>query len=247
MTNILVAGGSGAIVASFLSCTGVVRALSYITEFIRSLVQSNPLHFTEDLMGGMFSFWDGKTGWGFIFGCIFCYGSKVGWYHEFFLPIILIEMERGKASLWGAIDECTLVLVSAGICTGNIVLDWILSNQKPTLSEGDIAISKRGLWINILCGDFIEVAYPFMERSWIVNYTSYLACGIATEILYRDQPEKVLSSAYMPIFFSIWLSDDWKRMGLACFVAFGISFIGSIIGNYLCSSRKKEKKGAKQH
>ena len=107
---------------------------------------------------------NGKVpGLGFLIGCLFCYGSKVGYYHEIGLPIILFEMERGNASIFGTIDESTLVLVSAGICSANLSLS-------KNVKSADVALWKRGLRMNLLCGDFIEAAYPLMERSVIVNF-----------------------------------------------------------------------------
>jgi len=211
MTNILVAGGSGSIAALCFNSSPILVVSKSFTVLLRTILQSPPI--LSDIPGA-----------GFVFGCIFCFGSKIGWYHSIYLPLILIEMECGKGSIWGSVDECTLVLVSAGICSGNLLMSH-------SVSSGDAALSKRGLYINLLCGDFIEAAYPFMERSKIVNFFSYLACGASTEILYSKDPTEVLSSAYVPFWMSIWLANDWKRMGTACVVAFGISFIGSIIGN----------------
>lgn len=47
-------------------------------------------------------------------GCLMCYGSKVGWYHRVFLPIIVLELAGGRGSIWGAIDLCALCMVAAG-------------------------------------------------------------------------------------------------------------------------------------
>jgi len=44
-----------------------------------------------------------------------CYGSKVGWYHRIFLPVIVLELGEGTGgSIWGAIDLCSLCMVAAG-------------------------------------------------------------------------------------------------------------------------------------
>mmetsp|Transcript_23410 Transcript_23410/g.34421 ORF Transcript_23410/g.34421 Transcript_23410/m.34421 type:complete len:221 (-) Transcript_23410:68-730(-) len=196
--------------------------------------------------------WDG-TGIGFFIGCVFCYGSKIGWYHSIFLPLILIEMERGEPSVLGAVDECTLVLVSAGICAANILSGQQNrgeqaggggggNNLNSNVSNQDSSIVHRGLCINLLCGDFIEVAYPYMERSMIVNVASYFASGVATEVLYKEMPDLVLSSAYLPLPLSIWLSQDWQRMGVACLAAFGISFIGALVANMFQRSKEEVKK-----
>lgn len=222
MTNVLVAGGVGCAVALGLSMTGIVGGLAEFGNLLRTLVR---LTFLIPSPPGATPL----PGLGFLLGVVFCYGSKVGWYHSVFLPIILIEMERGEGSILGAVDECTLCLVSAGICLGNIVTAPLMISSDSTSS--DIAISKRGLKINLLCGDFIEAAYPFMERSYVVNVFAYLASGISTELLLHHRPEHVLSSAYIPVGLSIVLAQDMKRMTLACTAAFIISFVGSVLGN----------------
>merc|ERR1712183_212318 len=99
------------------------------------------------------------------------------------------------------------------------------------IKKGDVAISKRALKTNIFCGDFIEAAYPFMERSVTINLCAYLAGGIATEIIYRS-PHQVLSSAYLPVFLSLFLAEDHKRMFHACMISFFMPFIGTLCFNY---------------
>ena len=47
-------------------------------------------------------------------GCLMCYGSKIGWYHRVFLPVIVLELAGGGGSIWGAIDLCALCMVAAG-------------------------------------------------------------------------------------------------------------------------------------
>ena len=117
-------------------------------------------------------------------------------------------------------------MVSAGICAGNILTARLLADQ-------DVAISRRGMRINLLCGDFIEAAYPFMERSVIVNAFAYVACGVSTEILYHKLPDEVLSSAYLPFALSILRAKDMTRLAIACCAAFLISFFGAVLGNAL--------------
>ena len=50
------------------------------------------------------------------------------WWNILYLPLILIEMERGIPSLWGSVDQCTLVMVSAGICAANLINPLINSD-----------------------------------------------------------------------------------------------------------------------
>lgn len=220
MTNILVAGFVGSLISLTFSASGIVTFLSKVTDIIRLVVRSTP----------SFGTYDG-AGFGFIFGCIFCYGSKVGWYHSIFLPIILIEMERGETSMWGSVDECVLVLVSAGICAANLLT-----------SRGECSLCRRGLRTNLLCGDFIEVAYPYMEQSTVVNVFAYLASGVSTEILYQSSHESVMSSAYLPLPLSIILANDKFRISCSMFSAFALSFIGMLMSNSIWTRNVEDKK-----
>lgn len=217
MTNLVAAGGVGACVAMLVA--PIVPLLQEATSWIRFGVH-------ESMSGSVPLV-------GFVIGCIFCYGSKTGYYHKLYLPIILIEMELGSASVWGSIDECTLVLVSAGICAGNLMVS-------SSLKASDVSLCKRAVRINLLYGDFIEAAYPFMEQSKLVNMAGYLASGLSTEILARN-PENILSSAYLPLPVSIWLAKDWPRIALASFTAFGVSFLGTVLNNLLFARRTRPK------
>jgi hypothetical protein len=219
MTNILVAGFVGPIVALLIHCIGLVTLLSSVTSAIRYLVRTVPS------LGP----WNG-TGYGFVLVCLFCYGSKIGWYHSIFLPIILIEMEHGEASIWGSVDQCALVLVSAGICAANCIMMRTPRDHLP----------KRGLKINLCCGDFIEVAYPYMEESHLVNLSAYVASGIATEILYQTEPTAVMSSAYLPFPLSIFLAEDRFRLSKAMLFAFFIPFMGTLGSKMLMKSTEKK-------
>lgn len=178
-------------------------------------------------------------GLGFGFGCIFVYGSKIGWYHSIFLPLIMLEMDsstgQNAASLLGAIDECTLVMVCAGICAGNLLL--------PHRIGGSTSLSWQALKTNILCGDFIEACYPSMEKSRLINVAAYLAAGISTEVIVR---QRLLSSAYMPLPLSILISSDRWGMIVASSFAFGISFVGTIMANTIGSITKKSDDKGKE-
>ena len=174
-------------------------------------------------------------GLGFLCGCIFVYGSKIGWYHSLFLPLILIEMDAAniheEASLLGAIDECTLALVCAGICAGNLLLPPFTARDGKTngsKGSGQASLAWQALKTNLFCGDFIEAAYPSMERSKLINRSAYVAAGMSTEILLK---RRVLSTAYLPLPLAIWISNNRLFMGIACFIAFAVSFMGTIISN----------------
>jgi len=234
MTNILVGGGVGVLLAASMHLSGLASLLNTLTDTMRWILHEFAFDYT---IGGVR--WQGQ-GIGFLFGCLFSLGSKIGWYHSVYLPIILLEMERGKPSILGAVDELTLVLVSGGICLANLAVP--VGDVNKTAS-----ISKRGLFINLLCGDFIEVAYPFMEQNLFINLVAYLASGISTEILFSaSQRSLVLSSAYLPFCLSIYLADDWRRMTIACVAAMGMSFIGAVLGNSWCILRQKNYKEKKQ-
>ena len=166
-------------------------------------------------------------GLGFVCGCIFVFGSKNGWYHSIFLPLILIEMDGSTfPSLLGAMDECTLVMVCAGICAGNLIL------TPPSKGNGGGAghnsLSLQALKTNILCGDFIEAAYPYMDTSKLVNGSAYIAAGLSCEVLLQ---RRVYGSAYLPLPLVIWMSSDILAMGLSCVIAFNVCFVGTLFSN----------------
>jgi len=253
MTNIISAGGVGACTALLLTTSGIVPLLGWTTRTLRTVVQSPPSSLLEHLpLPQLPSPWDGTNGLGFVLGCVFVYGSKVGWYHTVFLPVVLIEMEHGDASLWGSIDVCALVMVSAGVCAGNLLLppstvqtmmrqvddttSTATATDTDTEDNDDDAvksISRRGLITNLLFGDFIEAAYPSMERSTAINLAAYLGGGIATELLLAASggSRSVASSAYLPILVSVVVADDRGRMVLAVVCAFGVPLVGTIGGN----------------
>jgi hypothetical protein len=215
MTNLVVVGGTGAVVGVVVA--PVVPFLQVATESIRFVV-----HFAMN----------GKLpGIGFLIGTLFCWGSKVGYYHAVFLPVILIEMERGAPSLLGAVDEATLVLVSAGICLANLLLPIHAPNSDEwDASKETVALCWRGLRINILFGDFIEVAYPFMEKSMVVNLAGYLASGVSVELLTWDST-RLMSSAYLPLPAAILLAKNWRMIVASYATAFLISFLGTAMNN----------------
>ena len=113
-------------------------------------------------------------------------------------------------------------------------------------------LSRRGLRINLLFGDFIEVAYPFMEKSLLVNLAAYLASGLSVELL-TGNPQDVLSSAYLPLPAAILLAGDPLRIFRAYFAAFSVTFVGALLNNFLvflsapardaspCSPAKKDE------
>jgi hypothetical protein len=126
-------------------------------------------------------------------------------------------MELGDASIFGTMDQLTRVLVSAGICAGV----WVAGTTR------DVALVKRGLTINLLCGDFIEACYPFMEQNPTINIGGYLASACSVALL----SSSCKSSAYLPFPVALWLADDWRLLFFAGMVAMGVSFIATVV-NY---------------
>jgi hypothetical protein len=222
MTNLLKTGLVGILTAIIIS------PMTQYTVELAELVRNHLIPWILEPSTGME--WFRRTLL-FAFGTIFCYGSKVGWYHSIFLPLILLEMEHGGASFLGAVDQLTLVLVSAGICFAK----WILRSGE------DVALVKRGLRTNLLCGDFIEVAYPFMEESQLINVGGYLASGLSVSMLSGSSK----SSAYLPLPLALWLADDWKEMAVASTVAITVSFLFTILDAFLKSFINEKKEGRK--
>jgi hypothetical protein len=225
MTNLTVIGAGG----GFVALLGLVAAplLRRMTATIRTIVS-----ISVTMRDGRM-----RLVCGALWGIWSCYGSKVGWYHRFHLPLILVEMEHGEPSFLGAIDELSLVLVSAGISCA-VLVSAITRNQH---SVADVSICQRGAIINLLCGDFVEVCYPFMERYPFINFAGYAASAISSSYLaYLARSPDMLSRslAYLPLPLSIALAGpNWQSMGLAAFLAFGVSFSLSIVG--LIFSRNK--------
>lgn len=67
-------------------------------------------------------------------GCLMCYGSKVGWYHRVFLPVIVLELSGGQGSIWGAMDLCALCMIAAGEPCLVDDIDHEASKRHPTFA-----------------------------------------------------------------------------------------------------------------
>jgi hypothetical protein len=215
MTNLLTTGLVGIFVAIVM--TPLVPILAQLTDFYRYLISLVVTECTENegleqvrLLGLS------------LVGALFCYGSKIGWYHSYFLPLILLEMELGDPAFLGAMDQLTLVLVSAGICTGTLVAELFERSN----TKDDTWFLVRGLSINLFCGDFVEACYPFMEKNLLVSMGGYVASSFSVALL----SAQCKSSAYLPFPVSIWLADDTTRMSLVSGIAFGIALVSAFVG-----------------
>ena len=125
----------------------------------------------------------------------------------------------------GALDLLTLALVCAGVCLGLIL----------TGSKEERSLAKRGIAINLLCGDFIEACYPHMEGYYLVNISGYVASSLSAAILTGS----CRSSAYLPFPIAIWLADDRKTLLIASAIAFFIPFIATVV-NYFVFLRNRK-------
>ncbi|GAB5031354.1 pts sugar transporter [Nannochloropsis oceanica] len=166
------------------------------------------------------------------------YGSQVGGYHLVFLPLILFEMEKGQPSFLGAVDWCSLCLISGGITTATWLLP--LPTSHPSNGGGDPRpLAKRGAYTNLMWGDFVEACYPFFQGQMFLTGLVYLASWLSTALLLRQGGR---SSAYLPVVLSWWLGSEGGREGeneggwecrvwWASLIAFGLPFVAVIVRN----------------
>merc|ERR1711862_502369 len=96
-------------------------------------------------------------------------------------------------------------------------------------NKGNVSLSWQALKTNLCCGDFIEAAYPYMEKSRVIRISAYFAAGISSEIILQ---RRVYGMAYFPLPLAIWISNDCIGMTAACLAAYIISLTGTIIANY---------------
>ncbi len=164
-------------------------------------------------------------------GAAMAWGSQVGLYHSLFLPLIILEMELGAPSFLGAVDWCTLCLSSGGIC----LAAWVLPPPPAAFPSGGAApsasitldprpLARRGAYINLLWGDFVEACYPFLAIPFIK--AAYYAAAMASSAVLLSAGVK--SSAYMPFFVSYWLAQPTDAT-LAALIGFGVPFAATLL------------------
>jgi hypothetical protein len=147
--------------------------------------------------------------------------------HSIFLPVILIEMELGDPSMVGTLDLLALVLVCSGVCLGILL----------TGPQEDRRLAKRAIVINLLCGDFIEACYPYMEASTTVSMGGYVASALSAAVLSGN----CKSSAYLPLPVSIWLAEDTTTLLIASSIALVVPFLSTLLNHILFGRKSKEE------
>jgi hypothetical protein len=221
MTSLLSSGGLGAVIALLL--LPMVPLFRMCTQYIR-------LAISWTVSAGHVGSY--RFVFGGVWGILSCYGSKVGYYHAVHLPLILVEMELGDPSFLGAVDELTLVLVCAGICMGRLLIIRVSAISTTSNVVADRKLCQRAVTLNLLCGDFVEACYPYMEQSSLVNVAGYLASGLATAVLFLPVDNQIRmvpkSMAYLPLPIAVLLTgEQWRQFVFSCMIAFGIPFLAT--------------------
>ncbi|MDR1930956.1 MAG: hypothetical protein LBQ44_10070 [Treponema sp.] len=163
---------------------------------------------------------------GLIAGLLIWPAIMAGVYHAAILPIALLEMEEYGFSFLGAVDMCSLVMVSAGITLANI-----LRPRQP----GERPAASMGFFINMVFGTYVEAAYPFMLSSKILFAAALAAAGLGglTVGIFN-----VKSTAYVASFVAPGLSNNPLGMVIAMAVS-----LGSACVLYLALNALLRKKG----
>jgi phosphotransferase system glucose/maltose/N-acetylglucosamine-specific IIC component len=158
---------------------------------------------------------------GLLAGLLIWPAIMAGVYHAAILPIALFEMEQYGFSFLGAVDMCSLVMVSAGITLANIISPR-QSSERPAAS--------MGCFINMIFGTYVEAAYPFMLSSK-VHFIAALAAaglgGLAVGIF------NVKSTAYVASFIAPGLSNNALGMVIAMAVSLGSACVFFLLLNKL--------------
>lgn len=88
--------------------------------------------------------------------------------------------------------------------------------------QTDIPLARRGLRINLCFGDFIEAAYPFMERCGWCNAGGYIGSALSGAVL---AVVGVRSSAYLPLPLAVAICDEPLWLAAATSAAFFPAFL----------------------
>jgi fructose-specific phosphotransferase system IIC component len=162
---------------------------------------------------------------GLLAGILIWPAIMAGVYHAAILPIALFEMEKYGFSFLGAVDMCSLVMVSAGITLANIIAPRQIS-ERPAASVG--------FFINMIFGTYVEAAYPFMLSSRALFIAALGAAGLGglTVGIFN-----VKSTAYVASFVAPGLSNNALGMVLAMVVSLGSACIFYLILNKILGKK----------
>ncbi|MDR2471737.1 MAG: hypothetical protein LBD09_06480, partial [Treponema sp.] len=156
---------------------------------------------------------------GLLAGLLIWPAIMAGVYHAAILPIALFEMEKYGYSFLGAVDMCSLVMVSAGITLANIIAPRQTS-ERPAASVG--------FFINMIFGTYVEAAYPFMLSSRVLFAAALAAAGLGglTVGIFNAK-----STAYVASFVAPGLSNHPLGMAIAMAVSLGSACVFYLILN----------------
>ena len=229
--------GSPATGAGIFACSGAVLVSAALGPLIDGPLAAGTdaaLNFVEDFLATNPAL---GTVIGSLLGVLICYGSMFGYYHTVVLPVILVEMAGGNGSLIGTLDEATLAINSLALCAANVIRPRRC--LPPATQRNEAKAAAMGLRANFWFGDYIEAAYPFMERDHATHAATYLGCAIAGGITaYRG----VRSSAYLPLPLAIWMSNEPGWAALVYGAMFVPPFLTEVVRNSTVLESATEKR-----
>mmetsp|Transcript_34288 Transcript_34288/g.82997 ORF Transcript_34288/g.82997 Transcript_34288/m.82997 type:complete len:212 (+) Transcript_34288:1028-1663(+) len=155
---------------------------------------------------------------GLILGGLTVTASMHGYYHTILLPLILLEMEDGSMSFLGMLDMEALVLVCAGICCGVAV--------HPRSRPAEIQAAERALSINLRWGDYVEAAYPFMERDIYIMIAAHVGGAVGGALCGYYEAK---GSAYVPCWSLLIIGENGIGCLLGMAAAFAIPFLTTLV------------------
>lgn len=112
----------------------------------------------------------------------------------------MFTTNQGRPSLFGSLDLLTLCVVGAGVCASQIL------HPSPLLP-----LARRGLAYNLLAGDFVEAAYPFMDRDPVLKSSCYFASALSGFLVVRWG---LFSTAYLPLPLSLVIAEQGTKGGV---------------------------------
>eukprot|EP01062_Namystynia_karyoxenos_P039623 TRINITY_DN28813_c0_g1_i1.p1 TRINITY_DN28813_c0_g1~~TRINITY_DN28813_c0_g1_i1.p1 ORF type:complete len:576 (+),score=139.06 TRINITY_DN28813_c0_g1_i1:77-1729(+) len=184
----------------------------------------------------------GRAALGALLGVVYSKGSQLGAYHAVLFPGILVEMERGAVPLLGAFDCVALCCSGAGVCAAQLVVPHSVLPPPPEdgkeedeplrrerlRADGRRRIAVRGLLSNLLLGDMVEAAYPFVERCSITAAGYHCGAAAAGAAVAATG---AASSAYLPVPLAALLSPRPGALAAAAATAFAVPCLVSVFAN----------------